>query len=178
MNKYIVFAETIKDFVSPQEAAEMYGIKFNRAGFAICPMHAEKTASFKIYGNYFHCFGCGWHGDVIALVRELFNLSFKAAIVKINDDFSVGLPLERKLTLRERRDTQRRHRKIIQKRRQREIANFIEQLRYDLLWTEWHRLDRNQTDYAPKTETEEWHPLFCEALRKKAYLEYLIDSLL
>ena len=178
MNKYAVFAETIKNVVSPQEAAELYGIEFNRAGFAICPIHNEKTPSFRIHKGKFYCFGCSWRGDVIDLVQDLFNLSFTNAITKINDDFSVGLPLERKLTLRERRDTQRRYRRIVSERKRRENNEFIQQLRHDRLWTEWHRLDRNLTEYAPKHETEEWHPLFCEALRDMAYLEYQIDCLL
>ena len=114
---------------------------------------------------------------MIDLVQYLFNLSFVDAITKINDDFSVGLPLERKLTLRERRDAQRRYRRIVSERKRRENTKFIQQLRHDRLWTEWHRLDRNLTEYTPIDETGEWHPLFCEALRDMAYLEYQVDCL-
>lgn len=177
MNKYTVFAETINNYVSLEIAAEVYGLEFNRVGFAICPIHKEKTPSFKIHKGKFHCFGCGWRGDIIDLVRALFNLSFKTAIAKINDDFSVGLPLGRKLTLRERRDIQRRRKRIVAERIRRENTKFIHQLRRDRLWSEWHRLDKNLVDYAPESETAEWHPLFCEALRDMAYLEYQIDCL-
>jgi DNA primase len=178
MNKYAVFAETIKNVVSPQEAAELYGIEFNRAGFAICPLHSEKTASFKIHGDSFHCFGCDWHGDVIDLVRELFGLSFQSTIKKINDDFSVGLPTNRKLTLRERRDIQRRQRKIVAERKKREISDFLYELRYDSLWTEWFLLDQIKTMYAPKPDDDEWPPEFCKVLNEMPYLEYQIDCLL
>lgn len=178
MNKYIVFAETIKDFVSPQEATEMYGIKFNKIGFAICPIHNEKTPSFKIFNNKFYCFGCSWHGDIIDLVQQLFNLSFTDAIIKINDDFSVGLPINRKLTLRERRDIQRRQRKIVAERKKRETSDFLYELRCDSLWTEWFLLDQIKTMYAPKPDDDEWPPEFCKVLNEMPYLEYQIDCLL
>ena len=35
-----------------------------------------------------------------------------------------------------------------------------------------------EEQYAPHKAEEEWHPLFCEALEKKDYIEYLLDILL
>ena len=32
--------------------------------------------------------------------------------------------------------------------------------------------------YAPQPEDEDWHPLFCEALQKMDYVEYLLDELI
>lgn len=41
---------------------------------ALCPFHAERTASFSVRcvedHLYAHCFGCGWSGDVFRLVAE------------------------------------------------------------------------------------------------------------
>ena len=50
---------------------------------ACCPFHADKTPSFTIYrsdggGWRAHCFGCGWHGDVLDLVQ-------RAAMTKSRD---------------------------------------------------------------------------------------------
>ena len=42
--------------------------KLQRAGRqwrACCPFHGEKTPSFYIYDDHFHCFGCGAHGDAV-----------------------------------------------------------------------------------------------------------------
>src|SRR3984957_13508516 len=33
-----------------------------------CPFHGEKTPSFYVYDDHYHCFGCGEHGDVISFV--------------------------------------------------------------------------------------------------------------
>ena len=32
--------------------------------------------------------------------------------------------------------------------------------------------------WQPQPEDEDWHPLFCEALRKMDYVEYLLDELI
>lgn len=54
-----------------------YGVEVDRRGYAKCPFHGEKTASFKVYGDgTFHCFGCGAHGDVIDLIRKMEGRSF------------------------------------------------------------------------------------------------------
>ncbi len=35
-----------------------------------CPFHGEKTPSFYVYDDHFHCFGCGAHGDAIGFVMQ------------------------------------------------------------------------------------------------------------
>lgn len=60
-------------------------IKVTRAGRefkACCPFHGEKTPSFTINDDkqFYHCFGCGVHGDVIKFVMEHDNLAFMDAI--------------------------------------------------------------------------------------------------
>lgn len=48
---------------------------------ACCPFHDEKTPSFSVVPNkgFYHCFGCGAHGDVIDFVAEYTGVSFKEA---------------------------------------------------------------------------------------------------
>ena len=45
----------------------------NARGFLCCPLHAEKTPSFKVVGKGrgFRCFGCGAKGGVLHLVVML-----------------------------------------------------------------------------------------------------------
>lgn len=45
---------------------------------ALCPFHQENTASFVVFKdtNHAHCFGCGFHGDNIAVVMKLHDLDF------------------------------------------------------------------------------------------------------
>lgn len=49
--------------------------------WALCPLHSEKTPSFKvdIEKQTYHCFGCNQAGDVITFIQKLKGYSFKNA---------------------------------------------------------------------------------------------------
>lgn len=47
---------------------------------ALCPFHAEKTPSFCVYADHFHCFGCGAHGDVFAWLMQAHGITFPEAV--------------------------------------------------------------------------------------------------
>ena len=151
-----------------------YGFELDRSGFCKCPMHGEKTGSFKAYsGNRgFYCFGCGAHGSVIDFVMQYFGLNFQDAIAKINTDFSLGLPIGEKLDRRKQLEMQRQA--FIRKREMN--AKKAEQERLENAYWEafdkWKRLDDNKRNYAPKTPSEPFHPLFVEALKNIAGAEY------
>lgn len=90
--------EIIKSTLSMRDVVEMYGFDVNRGGFIICPFHTEKTASLKIYsepGKGFYCYGCGIGGSVIDFVMLLFNIPFRAALVRLNADFQLRLTTDR-----------------------------------------------------------------------------------
>ena len=99
-----MYADDIKAMVSMMDVAKAYGIHVNRNGYAECPFHREKTPSMKIYkgSKGWHCYGCGEGGDVISFVQKYFNLSFRDACAKLNDDFHLGLPIGIKRTNRQR----------------------------------------------------------------------------
>ena len=63
---------------------------------ACCPFHAEKTPSFYLYDDHYHCFGCGAHGDVISFVQAQQGLGFIDALKWLANKFSIPVPeLER-----------------------------------------------------------------------------------
>lgn len=98
------YADDIKAAVTMQDVARAYNLRVNRAGFAHCPFHREKTESLKIYkgGRGWHCYGCDKGGDVISFVMEWHNIGFKEACAKLNEDFQIGLPIGEKRTKRQR----------------------------------------------------------------------------
>lgn len=51
--------------------------------FVICPFHSEKTPSFYIKNNFWHCFSCGKSGDTIDLLTQRDNLSFQEAVKRL-----------------------------------------------------------------------------------------------
>lgn len=102
-------AEKLRQSVSTKMLMDAAGIAVNRQGFAVCPLHHEKTASLKVYDGSrgWWCFGCQTGGDVIDLARHLWGLNFIKAIVRIDSMFSLGL-VNRPQTAQERREEQRR----------------------------------------------------------------------
>lgn len=60
---------------------------------ACCPFHNEKTPSFTVNEakGFYHCFGCGAHGDIIKFEMEANNLSFLEAVEKLAN--KIGLPM-------------------------------------------------------------------------------------
>jgi hypothetical protein len=59
----------------------------------LCPFHNEKTPSFTVNDKkgFFHCFGCGAHGDAVGFLMKTEGLSFPESVEKLARD--VGLPL-------------------------------------------------------------------------------------
>lgn len=78
----------IKRTITPIEAARRYGSV--KHGFMRCPFHADRTPSLKLYGDHFHCFGCGAHGDVIDLTTALLGCSESEAARRLEADFGSG----------------------------------------------------------------------------------------
>ena len=171
------FADEIKQRVSMIEMLQYYGIETNRSNFCRCPFHQEKSASFKAYPGTrgFYCYGCNESGSVIDFSMKFFDLSFGDAIKKINEDFSLGLPIGEKLDCRKQLEMQRqafmRKREMnAKKQKAHELENA-----YWTAFDEWKRLDDNKRNYAPKTPTEPFHPLFVEALKNIAGAEYKLS---
>lgn len=54
----------------------------------LCPMHNEKSPSFYVVPDkgWAHCFGCGWHGDVVDFVMQTRRLTFAGAVREINGE--------------------------------------------------------------------------------------------
>ena len=72
-------------------------VRVTRAGRefkACCPFHNEKSPSFTINDDkqFFHCFGCGAHGDVIGFVMRHDNLSFIDAVEQLAAEAGLQMP--------------------------------------------------------------------------------------
>jgi DNA primase len=81
--------------------AEVVGrkVRLTRAGRewkACCPFHNEKTPSFYVNEEkqFYHCFGCGAHGDVIKFVAETEHLSFPEAVERLAGEAGLEVPRE------------------------------------------------------------------------------------
>ena len=65
-----------------------------RSVVGLCPFHAEKTPSFTVSEErgFYHCFGCGEHGDVFGFVMKTESLAFPEAVRRVAERFGVRLP--------------------------------------------------------------------------------------
>ncbi|MBK1698954.1 DNA primase [Rhodovibrio salinarum] len=81
--------------------------KRGREHTGLCPFHNEKTPSFTVSEDkgFYHCFGCGAHGDVISFVVEQEGLSFPEAVEKLAAEAGLEVP---KATPQERQREERR----------------------------------------------------------------------
>ncbi len=59
-----------------------------------CPFHNEKTPSFSVNEDkgFYHCFGCGEHGDIISFTMKTENLEFRDAIKELADMAGLKMP--------------------------------------------------------------------------------------
>jgi DNA primase len=57
-----------------------------------CPFHGEKTPSFYVYDDHYHCFGCGEHGDVISFVMKTGGMGFMEAVESLAHEAGLDVP--------------------------------------------------------------------------------------
>ncbi|WP_339774248.1 CHC2 zinc finger domain-containing protein [uncultured Thalassospira sp.] len=106
-------ADAIKGQYRPSEVVGQF-VKLRRAGVemeGLCPFHGEKSPSFKVNDRkgVIHCFGCGWHGDVIAFYAEIRGIGASEAIRALASDAGIDDPAAReRLAHKARRDAARR----------------------------------------------------------------------
>ena len=81
----------ISDVVGKKVKLKQHGKEFQ----GLCPFHNEKTPSFTVNNQkgFYHCFGCGAHGDIFTFVMSNEGLEYKEAVHKLADDFGVEIPI-------------------------------------------------------------------------------------
>ncbi|GGW56138.1 DNA primase [Alishewanella tabrizica] len=64
---------------------------------ACCPFHNEKSPSFTVSPDkqFYHCFGCGAHGNAITFMMEFEQLEFVEAIEELAKDLHLEVPREK-----------------------------------------------------------------------------------
>jgi DNA primase len=104
------FVEELRDRVRVTDVVgrKVKLVRRGRSYLGLCPFHNEKTPSFNVNAEkgFYHCFGCGVHGDVITFVMETEGLSFPEAVEKLAGD--AGMPLPARDAREEEREKARR----------------------------------------------------------------------
>ena len=167
--------ERIKKSVTARQAAERYGLQVKRNGMACCPFHKDKRPSMKLDERYY-CFSCGATGDAVDLTARLLGLNLKEAAQRLAADFEFEscTGIESQKVVRDKMS----HTKIPDPAQDPGDEKWADRAARTL--TDYLCLLRSwEKDHAPqRIEDQEWHPLFCEALDRKTYIEYVLDELL
>ena len=69
-------------------------VRKGRRHSGLCPFHSEKTPSFSVVDDqgFYHCFGCGAHGDAISFLRETDGLDFMEAVERLAGMAGLAVP--------------------------------------------------------------------------------------
>ncbi len=70
--------------------------KAGREYVACCPFHNEKTPSFTVspVKQFYHCFGCGAHGNAIGFLLEYEHMEFVEAVEELAAGVGLTVPRE------------------------------------------------------------------------------------
>ena len=92
----------IDDLLSRTDVVDIVDsrVKLKKAGKnyqACCPFHNEKTPSFTVSQDkqFYHCFGCGAHGNAISFIMEFDRLEFVEAVEELAKLHGLEVPREK-----------------------------------------------------------------------------------
>jgi len=82
----------IVDFIGRYVNLEKSGSYFR----GLCPFHSDNDPSFYVHPNkgFFHCFGCGESGDIIAFLQKIEDVSFNDSVRRLADIAGVVIESE------------------------------------------------------------------------------------
>ena len=91
----------IRELLDRVDLVDVIGhvVKLKKTGInysACCPFHQEKTPSFSVspQKQFFHCFGCGKHGNAISFLIEHEHLDFVEAVEELSRRMGLTVPYE------------------------------------------------------------------------------------
>jgi DNA primase len=90
------FIQSLLGRVDIVDVVDRY-VKLKKAGAnfqALCPFHNEKSPSFSVSPSkqFYHCFGCGAHGNAIGFLMEYSGLAYPEAIRSLAETVGMQVP--------------------------------------------------------------------------------------
>ncbi|QJQ94790.1 MULTISPECIES: DNA primase [Halomonadaceae] len=91
----------IDDLLARVDVVEVVGerVQLKKSGrnfSGLCPFHQEKSPSFTVSQDkqFYHCFGCGAHGNALRFLMEYDNLRFPEAVEQLASRQGIEVPRE------------------------------------------------------------------------------------
>ena len=90
--------ELVRREVTAKQAAELYGLKIDRAGRGFCPWHNDgKHAALQFFPDgHCYCHSCHKHGDATDITAQILGIDIKAAAEQLRKDFHLDAPVDRR----------------------------------------------------------------------------------
>jgi len=92
-------ASFIQELIARVDVVEIVGryvqLKKGGANFmGLCPFHGENSPSFSVSPTkqFFHCFGCGKHGNAIGFLMEHAGMGFVEAVTDLAQEYGLQVP--------------------------------------------------------------------------------------
>jgi DNA primase len=89
----------LQDLLSRVDIVDVVGrhVELKKAGanhMGLCPFHGEKSPSFSVSATkqFYHCFGCGAHGDAIRFLTEHSGMGFLDAVRDLAQQVGMTVP--------------------------------------------------------------------------------------
>ena len=89
----------LQDLLSRVDIVEVVGrhVELRKSGanhMGLCPFHGEKSPSFSVSAakQFYHCFGCGVHGDAIRFLMEHTGMGFRDAVADLAQQVGMAVP--------------------------------------------------------------------------------------
>lgn len=90
------FLQLIRDRLALSSLISRYVMlkKRGREHSGLCPFHQEKGASFTVNDekNFYHCFGCGAHGDHFGFLMQRLNMPFMEVVEFLANEAGLTVP--------------------------------------------------------------------------------------
>jgi DNA primase len=92
-------ASFIQELIARADVVEIVGryVQLKKAGanfMGLCPFHGEKSPSFSVSPTkqFYHCFGCGVHGNAIGFLMEHAGMGFVEAVHDLAGQYGMQVP--------------------------------------------------------------------------------------
>src|SRR5262245_40087720 len=88
----------VSEIVGKRMPLKKHGREFQ----GLCPFHTEKSPSFTVNDEkgFYHCFGCGAHGDAIEFIRKYERLSYPESIETLAREAGLEMPRQTEAEVR------------------------------------------------------------------------------
>jgi DNA primase len=110
-------ASFIQELLARADIVDIVGryVQLKKSGgnyMGLCPFHAEKSPSFSVTPakQFYHCFGCGKHGDALDFLMEHTGMGFVEAVQDLAQQYGLQVPADDTSPEEQARVAQRRQR--------------------------------------------------------------------